>query len=460
MKIPVSPPMFDELFRSINPEDLPKLLTLGPLSKGRYLHWDEVRHRSPPEGLTHHAWWGGLKLARMALLKNLPLQDKRGNPIKVGTPPPVLRSLHTIDRQASGTVEMSVPIVSVDDRDRYLVNSLIEEAITSSQLEGAATTREEAKAMLRSGRKPRDRSEKMILNNFFVMEHIREISDRPLTPGMVLEMHRIVTQDTMEDPSTAGRLRLAGEKIQVVDSQHSLVLHDPPDAATLPNRLDALCAFANAENGEENFIHPVTRAVLLHFMIGYDHPFVDGNGRTARALFYWSMARAGYWLVEYISISRLLRKAPAKYGRAYLYTETDENDATYFLIHQLNTIERAIGALHEYLQRKASQQRATESLLHHAPTVSDRLNHRQVALVSHALRHHQHGYTVESHRRSHRVSTQTARTDLMGLARMGFLEKRKRGRAFVFFSPSDLHERIEAMSKRINLAAPTATNIE
>jgi hypothetical protein len=75
-------------------------------------------------------------------------------------------------------------------------------------------------------------------------------------------------------------------------------------------------------------VHPVLRAILLHFMIGYDHPFADGNGRTARALFYWSMARSGYWLMEYTSISHILRKAPARYMRAYLHTETDKNDTT------------------------------------------------------------------------------------------------------------------------------------
>ncbi len=51
------------------------------------------------------------------------------------------------------------------------------------------------------------------------------------------------------------------------------------------------------------FIHPVIRAILLHFMLAYDHPFVDGTGRTARALFYWSMAHQGYWLMDFISIT-------------------------------------------------------------------------------------------------------------------------------------------------------------
>lgn len=442
MKLPLTPPPLANLLTELSPTEIDHLFGRGPLVRGRYLHWDEVRHRTPPKGLSHKVWWAGIKFARGSLLKELPFADKHGRPMRVGMPDPVLRALHAIDRQAAGVVGMESPIVSGEDRDRYLVSSLIEEAITSSQLEGAATTREEAKAMLRSGRKPRDRSERMILNNFHVMEHLRELRDQPLTPDLVLELHRIVTADTLDDPGAAGRLRLPGERIQVVDPQHSTVLHDPPAAETLLERLERLCAFANEHETASGFIHPVIRAVLIHFMVGYDHPFVDGNGRTARALFYWSMARAGYWLMEYVSISRLLKEAPAKYSRAYLHTETDDNDATYFVIHQLETIEQAINALHDYLARKTAEQRSAETLLRHAPGISERINHRQVALLSHALGHPGHGYTVESHRRSHRVTSQTARTDLLDLAALGLLEQHKRGRAFVFFAPADLHERI------------------
>jgi Fic family protein len=231
-----------------------------------------------------------------------------------------------------------------------------------------------------------------------------------------------------------------------MDATHTTVLHEPPEAKTLPDRLQRLCDFANQNEKAQPFVHPVIRAILVHFMLGYDHPFVDGNGRTARALFYWSMARSGYWLMEYLSISRLIKKAPAKYARAYLYTETDDNDATYFILYQLEVIEQAIKGLHEYLARKMGEQRSAEAMLRHAPGLAANLNHRQLALLSHALRHAGHGYTVESHKRSHQITTQTSRTDLLKLVELGLLEQRKRGRAFVFYAPADLGARIETAS--------------
>ena len=441
MKIPLSPPPWQQLIAE--QEDLSRIVGLGPLVRDRYLHWDELRHRTPPEGLAHDVWWAGVRFARAGLLKSLPFQDKHKRPIQFGMPDPVLRLLHAIDQHAAGNVGMESPIVSGADRDRYLVSSLIEEAITSSQLEGAATTREEAKAMLRSGRQPRDKSERMILNNYYAMEAIRDLRGIDLTPERVFDLHRIVTEGTLDDPGAAGHLRQPDERINVVTVDHTTVLHEPPGAETLPGRMELLCQFANATRDDGPFVHPVIRAILLHYMLGYDHPFVDGNGRTARALFYWSLARSGYWLMEYVSISRLLKKAPARYARAYLYSEADDNDTTYFIIHQLDVIEQAIHALHEYLARKMAEQRGAEELLRHAPTLSNRLNHRQVALLTHALRHAGYGYTVVSHKRSHRVTHQTARTDLQQLVDLNLLEKAKRGRAFVFYAPDDLRERIE-----------------
>jgi Fic family protein len=442
MKIPLTPPPLD--LKMLLHDDV---INQRPLIKGRYLHWDELRHRTPPKNLSHELWWAGVRYARKGLLKPLPFIDKHGRPIQFAMPDLVLQSLHEIDRRAAGNVTMASPIISEEGRDRYLVSSLIEEAITSSQLEGAATTRAEAKAMLRSGRKPRDRSERMILNNFLVMQQIRELRDEALTPDTVLALHRIVTENTLDDSTAEGRYRQSGESIKVVDAQHSTVLHEPPDAGSLPDRMQRLCDFANQTDDSQPFVHPVIRAILLHFMLGYDHPFVDGNGRTARALFYWHMARSGYWLMEYVSISRLLKQAPAQYGRAYLYTETDENDTTYFIIHQLEVIEQAIQALYDYLARKTAEQQSAESLLRKVPRLSDQLNHRQVALLSHALRHPGHSYTVESHRRSHAVTHQTARTDLLQLVELNLLDQSKRGRAFVFYAPQELSARIEVASQ-------------
>lgn len=413
-----------------------------PRTLKRYLHWDKLRHLKPPTGLAHDEWWLAIKFARSRNARRLPLTDAAGSPFTFTLPDLVLRSLHHIDQRCSGEIAMpEVVTADTEARTHYLVNSLMEEAIRSSQLEGATTSRRVAKDLLRSGRVPRDRSERMILNNYRGLRFMREeIGDR-LTPESVLELHRVLTEGTLDDPEDEGRLQSPGDdRVAVHDRHDGSLLHTPPPAEQLPRRLNALCRFANDREGEP-FLHPVVRAVILHFWLGYDHPFADGNGRTARALFLWSMRTQGYWLVEYLSVSRILVDAPGQYGRAYLLTERDERDATYFLLYHLEVIERAVEELHGYLERKVSEVREVERLIRGAPM----LNHRQLDLVSHALRGSEREYTFIGHANSHAVTHETARTDLSQLVELGLLERSRAGRSYVFRPREDLTERLKGL---------------
>lgn len=446
MKVPLIPPTLREVLGDLSVQVFETFISNShPLVGDRYVHWDKIRHRQPPTGLTPEQWWVAIKLARNSVLQALPLLDKSGSPFFAGTPEPVLAQLHQIDRDAAGQFLATQAFAGSEHQARYLVDALIQEAITSSQLEGAATTRKVAEAMLRAGRKPTNQSERMIFNNYVAMQAMRDLKDKAITPERILGLHRILTENTLANPDDAGRLRTSDDVV-VVDHRDGTVLHQPPPCSELSERLRRLCDFANPSNTAASFLHPVVRAIVLHFMIGYDHPFVDGNGRTARALFYWSMARAGYWLMVYVSISNLLKASPGQYVRAYLYTETDSGDTTYFILHQLNVIRRAIEQLQVYLVGVRNEQRATEKLLSASATLRARLNHRQMALITHALKHPGATYSIESQQRTHNISYQTARTDLLALAAFGLLIKHTASRAFVFTAPVDLQARIAALA--------------
>lgn len=453
MKLPLIPPSFESVMRKQSAIDLVRLAAYRKtLVDDRYLHWDELRHRTPPEPFTPEQWWVALRLARSALLSELPLLvDKHGQPFSVATPDPVQIHLYHIDQDSAGQLQVPDGASIAENKQAYLLHSLREEAITSSQLEGASTTRRVAEAMLREGRRPRDRSEAMIFNNYLAMAHLREWKDEPITPERILELHRMLTIDTLEDPGDAGRLR-RDDEVRVIDNRDGTLLHQPPSHHELPERLKRLCAFANASADATPFVHPVVRAILLHFMIGYDHPFVDGNGRTARALFYWSMARSGYWLTEFLSISQFLKRAPRQYVQAYLHTETDGGDTTYFVLHQLETLRKAIGALHDYLARKVQEKQHNAKLLLTTPALRGRLNPRQIAILGDALRNPGESYRVSGHQKIHQVAYQTARTDLLDLETLGLLDRVQQGKAFVFYAPEDLGERLARLGRSAGLS--------
>lgn len=441
-------PQLPRLFGELGPYDLERVLDAGLRINdgGDYLHWDKLRHLEPPEGLTPEQWWLAVKLARGPLLRGLPLTDAAGERFTYWVPDVIFRLLHYVDQRCAGEIAMP-EVVTADEqaRQQYMVNSLMEEAIRSSQLEGATTSRQVAKELLRSGRPPRDRSERMILNNYRALQFMRSGTGDRLTPDTVIELQRVLTEGTLDDPGAVGRLQTPqDERVAVIDATDQAVLHRPPPAEQLPDRLRALCEFANESDDSERFIHPVQRAILLHFWLAYDHPFEDGNGRTARALFYWYMRTRGYWLVEYLSISRILREAPARYARSFLLTETDGGDTTYFVLDQLEVIERAVEELHAYLRRKVREVRDVERSLKDSAA----FNHRQLALLSDAVRRPDASYTLRSHAASHDVTHETARTDLSELTDHGLLERRRVGRMFVFSPAAGLPDVLKQQQDR------------
>jgi Fic family protein len=430
------PPDYHDLITTIPSERFVEILQTGSGEDGtEYIHWDRLRHKTPPDGLSREEWWFLIKWGRHRLLRPVPLTDALGEHFSYCIPDVVFRLLHYVDQRCSGEIAMP-EVVTADDqaRQHYLVNSLMEEAIRSSQLEGATTSRREAKDLLRSGREPKDRSERMILNNYRGLQFMREMGDT-LTPDSVLELHRILTEATLDDPDAAGRLQVPGDnRVGVFDRNDGRLLHAPPPAEQLPERLQSLCDFANEGDDSEQFVHPVVRAIVLHFWLAYDHPFEDGNGRTARALFYWYMRTHRYWLVEYLSISRILRNAPAKYSKAFVLTETDDRDITYFLVYQLEVIQRAIGELHDYLHRKVKEVRDVEHLMKR----SDAFNRRQLALLGYAMRMPDETFTFRSHAQSHGVTHETARNDLAPLVARGLLNRRRVGGKYFFDAPANL----------------------
>ena len=430
MKKPDTPPDLSDLYEQVAPGRLLTILTSELDTGGRkYLHWDELRWRPTPGDLTHAEWWLKVKTNRQQLRRVLPLKACEGGNFHYCLVDMLLESLPQIDSQARGHIGVSDQVVNSEHRDRYVISSLIEEAITSSQLEGAVTTRKDAVEMLRSGRKPRDKSEKMILNNFLAMREILQICNEDLTPERICDLHRIVTQDTLGDPSMAGRIQSPNdERVNVWDDATNDVLHEPPPACELPERMQLMCDFANEQLEEKNYLHPIVRAITLHFWLAYDHPFEDGNGRTARALFYWAMLKQGYWLFEFVSISSLIRKAPVSYARSFLFTESDDNDLTYFIIFQLKIILRSISELEKYVERKAKEIRNVDQYIRDIEII----NHRQTALIGHALKHPDSIYSIESHGRSQQIAYATSRADLLKLADLGILHVFKVGKALRF----------------------------
>ena len=154
------------------------------------------------------------------------------------------------------------------------------------------TTRTAAKKMLAANRRPRNHDEQMILNNYRAILEIRDLKREKLTPELLCHLQKTITDKTLKNEEEGGRFRTAEDGEVVVENRLTgEVIHTAPDVSTLDQRIKEVCDFAN--HGTKDFIHPVIKAIALHFAIGYIHPFTDGNGRAARCAFLLVHAEKG-----------------------------------------------------------------------------------------------------------------------------------------------------------------------
>ncbi|MFT0847311.1 Fic family protein [Actinomycetaceae bacterium L2_0104] len=439
-------PDIDELFDKETrraPTTTLGLLTTS-LDDSRYLHWSELVRRTPPEGLTHEQWWLGLKLRRRASQRTVPLTNKEGQKFAFNMTDKVLQSVESIAARLGGPRELSSGTLTAAGRDQYVVRSLVEEAITSSQLEGASTSRRVAVEMLDSGRRPNNRSELMILNNYHGMEFAKKNASIDMTPELVLQLHTILTDGTLDDPADAGKLDSPNQE-RVSVWAHEEQVHIPPPAVELPGRLEALCTFANAEPTSSPYIPPIVRAIIVHFMFGYDHYFADGNGRTARTSFYWLMLRHGYWLSEFLTISKILKTMPGKYGDAYQFSE-DDDDLTYFIHFQLDVIIRALDELDAYIERQQEQTKRIRTVMRSAASA---FNSRQAQIIEWIDRDSIPAVTAQVISSRYQVTTQTARNDLTHLEKFGLLRRSERKRPIAWIPADDFRERLTKLEDEL-----------
>lgn len=376
-----------------------------------YLYWDKVKYLAP-KGISDRHLWFAVKLQRTARMQHLSFG---GHNFCFNVTPSMYSLLHEFDLNMGGSIS-SNSVIPDKDKQVYLISSLMEEAIASSQMEGASTTRAVAKEMLRKQQSPVNRSQQMIVNNYNTIRELVERKVEGLDMALLLDVHKSIAYRTLENPQDEGRLRQSDE-VFVVDAITGEVVHTPPTHTEIEQILMDLFAFANREKDDE-FIHPIVKGIIIHFVMAWIHPFVDGNGRTARSLVYWYLLKKNYWLTEYLSISRIIYKNKKRYERTFLQTEADGMDMTYFILYNLQVMKHAIEDLRKYLAHKMEERRSIQRYVG-----MDGLSERQMYIL--------HLYdetpslilTAVDVANRYGVTEKTARTDLQMLVAMGKLTK-------------------------------------
>lgn len=159
-------------------------------------------------------------------------------------------------------------------------DALIRSAHSSTAIEGNKLTLEEVSELALGRKIMATRKEKQeVLNYLNVLQNIQDYqNDGKVTEKLLLKLHKDITKETLDLPGDEENYR----KVQVVVGNKFTgeVVFTPPKTEKVPQLTKALLEWIN----QEIELHPVLIAGLSHYEFVRIHPFVDGNGRTARAL--------------------------------------------------------------------------------------------------------------------------------------------------------------------------------
>lgn len=407
------------------------------VNEPRYLYWDEIKYKEIPEGLISEEAWFLIRQFRALLSRVTPIKAEKGEYFKWVRLPYLEESLHKIDISSGGQVLATMDVLSGVNKQKFISRGILEEAIASSQLEGAHTTRQVAKKMIIERREPRNKDEQMILNNYNMIIKIDEdYKNQQLSETILFELHRMITQKTVSEEEQ-GRLRKDSDKIVVqgLIGAQEYITHIPPKEDFVKEEIRKLIDYANDEN-EEKFLHPIIKAIFLHFWFGYLHPFTDGNGRLARALFYWYLLRKNYWTFMYLPISMTIKRAPIQYAMAYIYSEQDSLDITYFFDFHIRKIIQALNDFNEYVSRKILENREIDRILSKDMNLAE----RQKYLIHHLISENNTYTTVTSHSTLNNISRQTAAKDIKRLEKIGLIVGAREGKYIKYRATQKLLE--------------------
>ena len=410
-------------------EDNGKLVEIA--NSPKYLYYDQIKSLAKESGLSPEEYWLLVLINRAMGAKTTVIKSIDGDFFNWKQIDNFNEKLHAIDLQMGGQIVTDLFGLSGNYKQQFITKGIIEEAIASSQLEGAHTSRKVAKELLESGRQPRDNSERMIVNNYLVNKKLLEnYIDKELSWEMLCEIQKLLTNEVL-DVNDQGRMRVLADEITVNGQigNEVFITHVPPSGEFLEKEIGRFIAFANDVDVSKDFTHPVVKAIMLHFWLGYLHPFVDGNGRLARVIFHWYLLRHNYWLFGFLSVSSVILEAPIKYAFAYIYAEQDSYNLNYFIDFNLRKIIQAFDNFKGYMERKFEENKTKVAVWNDRSDI----NERQKTALAYLNGGPKAKMTATSYHNFYNVSRVTATKELKKLVALSLLRQHKSGRN-VFYS--------------------------
>ncbi|MBU1000156.1 Fic family protein [Patescibacteria group bacterium] len=296
--------------------------------------------------------------------------------------------------EAAREIIMNAPLVPAWEA-KFRKEAIERTVHHGTHLEGNALSPEEVKDVLEGQEViARDRDVQEVINYRDVLKFIEgiynqigppvsETSSYSFTIETILEMHKLVTKQILS-PETSGKFRIRQVVIKNIKTRQ--ISYTPPPAPEVPYLMEDLVNWINSDTGKA--IHPIIKAGIIHYELARIHPFVDGNGRVARAVATLILFLDGYDIRKFFSFEEYFDKSPMQYYLTLqavsnqLVLDTHERDLTPWLEYFTEGVAIELNNVKEKVQRISVDARIKDKLGQQIM-----LNERQMMIMEYIHRH-------------------------------------------------------------------------
>jgi len=320
-----------------------------------------------------------------------------------------------------GRLELDL-FLPFDLREDIINDVLVAEAISSSAIEGAFSTKKRVVEIIDNDLEPANKAEMMLVNNYYALEYILEHLEEDLSHTLIQNIWERITEKTLDEDSMTSTYRDA--PVYVTDRSGNSI-YEAPDHSQVEDMMSLLIDFFNDEDDD---LPSVIKASIIHYYFVYVHPYFDGNGRTARALATMYLIKSDLNFFKYVSISSILKDKKGKYYKAIARSENPQGDITYFIDFYVNMLMETVNEMSqkyigEYFIQFLSNRLAQNEIF---------LNKRQLKLLKTMVNNKQVTITVREYMKKYSVVKETARKDLLELNNLKLISYSVKSRTNVY----------------------------
>jgi len=297
--------------------------------------------------------------------------------------------------------------------------AIIHSAHSSTSIEGNRLSLEQVSELALGREVMASRKDKQeVLNYLKVLENLGRLVDgQEISEKNILNIHKMLTKDTLENPADCGVYR--NRYVVVGNRLTGEVIFRPPDNEDVPILMGNLVEWLNSSEAKE--LDAVIEAGIAHYEFVRIHPFVDGNGRTARVLASLILFLRGFDIKQFFCLDDYYDSDRQAYYRALQSVDPKTLDLTRWLEYFVEGVNVSINAVKERVIRLSTER------LRKAKRGQIALTERQMQIVEFI---NQNGkITNKEVRGMFKISNRAALDEINKLLRLGVLQPRGKGRS-------------------------------